>query len=156
MGKALLCSQFRCLSQLGPLHKHAGPPPEVAPCWQSPSRTPPPCLWLRSHMCTCEPGKGLQLAHADQQLRATQPAPPPQIPPWLVECPHLAAAPKKSAHGVFCATTLLLFLVQNGLGPHATAQHVRPGEIEEQRVWLKSQDPYLWSQMQVVSGHVVF
>ena len=33
--------------------------------------------WLGSQMCTCEPGKGLQTAHADQQPRAAQPAAQP-------------------------------------------------------------------------------
>ena len=33
--------------------------------------------WLRSNMCTCEPGKGLQSAHADRQPRAAQPAAQP-------------------------------------------------------------------------------
>ena len=35
--------------------------------------------WLRSHMCTCETGKGLQSAHADRQLRAAQPAAQPPV-----------------------------------------------------------------------------
>jgi hypothetical protein len=33
--------------------------------------------WLRSHMCTREPGNGVQSAHADRQPRAAQPAAQP-------------------------------------------------------------------------------
>ena len=43
--------------------------------------------WLGSHMCTREPGKGLQTAHAYRQPRAVQPA--VQQPAMRKKLPHL-------------------------------------------------------------------